>query len=86
MRGKAGVAEQAVGRRRQASEPAGSRERAANEHGFADPKNWRALTKLRLNANYATTLLRTLLPTNAEMSRWLDAADDHPAPDSHQPY
>ncbi|WP_406278714.1 transposase [Streptomyces sp. NBC_00191] len=47
-----------------------SRERAANEHGFADLKNWRILTKLRLNAQHATTLLRALLVlTNAEISR-----------------
>ncbi|MFD7472262.1 transposase family protein [Streptomyces sp. NPDC059837] len=43
-----------------------SRERAANEHGFADLKNWRVLTKLRLNAKHATTLL---VLTNAETSR-----------------
>ncbi|MFE3653211.1 hypothetical protein ACFXO2_36430 [Streptomyces sp. NPDC059152] len=54
-----------------------SRERAANEHGSADPKNWRVLTKLRLNAKHATTLLRALLfLTNEEISRWLDTADD----------
>ncbi|MEV6213013.1 transposase family protein [Kitasatospora sp. NPDC051914] len=47
-----------------------SRERAANEHGFADLKNWRCLTKLRMNAKNATTLLRALLVlTNAEVSR-----------------
>ncbi|WP_406424422.1 hypothetical protein OH809_02525 [Streptomyces sp. NBC_00873] len=38
-----------------------SRERAANEHGFADLKNWRILTKIRMNARHATTLLRALL-------------------------
>ncbi|MFF0163984.1 transposase family protein [Streptomyces sp. NPDC005263] len=37
-----------------------SRERAANEHGFADLKNWRILTKVRMNARHATTLLRAL--------------------------
>lgn len=47
-----------------------ARERAANEHGFADLKNWRILTKLRLNAKHATTLLRALLVlTRAEISR-----------------
>ena len=38
-----------------------SRERTANEHGFADLKNWRILTTVRMNARHATTLLRTLL-------------------------
>jgi hypothetical protein len=37
------------------------RERAACEHGFADLKNWRILTKLRLDARHATQLLRALL-------------------------
>jgi hypothetical protein len=47
-----------------------SRERAANEHGFADLKNWRVLTKVRMNARHATTLLRALLVlTNAEVQR-----------------
>ncbi len=47
-----------------------SRERAANEHGFADLKNWRLLTKVRMNARHATTLLRALLVlTNAEAHR-----------------
>nr|WP_260848739.1 transposase family protein [Streptomyces sp. SLBN-118] len=47
-----------------------SRERAANEHGFADLKNWRILTKVRMNAKHATALLRALLVlTNAEVSR-----------------
>lgn len=47
-----------------------SRERAANEHGFADLKNWRILTKVRLNAKHATALLRALLVlTNAEITR-----------------
>ncbi|MEU8691485.1 transposase family protein [Streptomyces sp. NPDC048665] len=47
-----------------------SRERAANEHGFADLKNWRILSKVRTNAIHATTLLRALLVlTNAEVSR-----------------
>ncbi|MFD4860614.1 transposase family protein [Streptomyces atratus] len=47
-----------------------SRERAANEHGFADLKNWRILTKVRMNARHATTLLRALLVlTNAEIVR-----------------
>jgi hypothetical protein len=38
-----------------------SRERAANEHGFAALKNWRILAKLRVNARRGTTLLRALL-------------------------
>lgn len=38
-----------------------SRERAANEHGFANLKAWRVLTKVRMSAAYATTLLRALL-------------------------
>lgn len=47
-----------------------SRERAANEHGFADLKNWRILTKLRMNATHATTLLRALLVlTRHEITR-----------------
>ncbi|MFH9354928.1 transposase family protein, partial [Kitasatospora sp. NPDC017646] len=47
-----------------------SRERAANEHGFADLKSWRVLTKLRMNAEHGTALLRALLVlTNAEISR-----------------
>ncbi|WP_328499965.1 hypothetical protein OG828_02585 [Streptomyces sp. NBC_00457] len=46
-----------------------SQERAANEHGFAELKNWRVHTKLRLKAKHATTLLLALLAlTNAEMS------------------
>ncbi|WP_406336775.1 transposase family protein [Streptomyces sp. NBC_00203] len=47
-----------------------ARERAANEHGFADLKNWRVLTNLRLNARHATALLRALLVlTRTEVSR-----------------
>lgn len=38
-----------------------SRERAACEHGFADLKAWRVLTKVRMNTMHATTLLRALL-------------------------
>ena len=34
-----------------------NRERAAIEHGFADLRNWRILTKLRTNTRQATTLL-----------------------------
>lgn len=45
-------------------------ERAANEHGFADPKNWRILTKVRMKARHGTTLLRALLVlTNWEITR-----------------
>ncbi|OII67885.1 hypothetical protein [Streptomyces sp. CC77] len=47
-----------------------ARERAANEHGFADSKNWRVLTKLRLGARHATALLRALLVlTRVEVAR-----------------
>jgi len=47
-----------------------SRERAANEHGFADLKAWRVLTKVRMDAQHATRLLRALLVlTNAEVTR-----------------
>ncbi|MFI5688646.1 hypothetical protein [Streptomyces sp. NPDC051636] len=47
-----------------------ARECAANEHGFADLKNPRVLTKLRLKARHATALLRALLDlTRAEVSR-----------------
>lgn len=38
-----------------------SRERAANEHAFADIKAWRILAKVRMNARHATDLLRALL-------------------------
>ncbi|WP_406102628.1 transposase family protein [Streptomyces sp. NBC_01003] len=38
-----------------------SRERAAVEHGFANLKSWRILTKVRMNTRHATTLLRALL-------------------------
>lgn len=45
-------------------------ERAACEHAFAHLKNWRILTKLRLGARHATTLLRALLVlTNCEVAR-----------------
>jgi hypothetical protein len=47
-----------------------SRERAANEDDFADLKNWRILTKVRMNARHATTLSRALLVlTRAEITR-----------------
>jgi DDE superfamily endonuclease len=45
---------------RQASQ-ALSAARAPVEHGFSDLKNWRILTRLRLNPAKATTLLRALL-------------------------
>ncbi|MFF4116904.1 hypothetical protein ACFY0P_26030 [Streptomyces sp. NPDC001714] len=39
---------------------------------LAHRKNWRVLTKLRLSARYATTLLRArLLPTPTEVARRL---------------
>ncbi|MFD9607320.1 hypothetical protein ACFVRD_49490 [Streptomyces sp. NPDC057908] len=38
-----------------------SRERAAVEHGFANLKTWRFLSKVRMNTRHATTLLRALL-------------------------
>ncbi|MEV0239911.1 transposase family protein [Streptomyces sp. NPDC050674] len=44
--------------------------RAVCEHTFAHLKNWRIITKLRLSARYATTLLRALLVlTNTEVAR-----------------
>lgn len=47
-----------------------SRERAANEHGFADLKNWRIPTKVRMNARHGTQLMRALLVlTNAHVAR-----------------
>jgi len=35
--------------------------RAPVEHGFSDLKNWRSLTRLRINPSKATALLRALL-------------------------
>ncbi|MET7896587.1 transposase family protein [Streptomyces mirabilis] len=47
-----------------------NRERAAVEHGFANLKSWRFLSKIRINARYATTLLRALLVlANTEVHR-----------------
>jgi hypothetical protein len=47
-----------------------SRERAAVEHGFANLKSWRILTKVRMNVHHATTLLRALLVlANCEVQR-----------------
>ena len=47
-----------------------SRDRAANEHGIADLKNWRILTKLRMHAKNATRLLRALMVlTQSEITR-----------------
>jgi len=44
--------------------------RAVCEHAFAHLKNWRILTKLRLDVRHATTLLRALLVlTNIEIAR-----------------
>ena len=44
--------------------------RAPVEHGFAALKNWRILTRLRLNPTRATNLLRAMLVlTNLETSR-----------------
>ncbi|GAA3842047.1 hypothetical protein [Streptomyces chiangmaiensis] len=69
MRGSAGDTEQAAEAAEKQANRLVSWERAANEHGVADPKNWRVLTKLRLNAKHATTLPRALpFLTNAEMS------------------
>jgi hypothetical protein len=46
------------------------RERAPVEHGFADLKNWRILSKVRMNARHATQLLRALLVlTRTEITR-----------------
>ncbi|MFI2207813.1 transposase family protein [Streptomyces sp. NPDC020192] len=47
-----------------------SRERAANEHGFANLKTWRVLAKVRMNTRHATILLRALLVlANSEVQR-----------------
>lgn len=47
-----------------------SRERAAVEHGFANLKTWRFLSKVRMNTRHATTLLRALLVlANREVQR-----------------
>jgi hypothetical protein len=47
-----------------------ARERAPVEHGFADLKNWRILTRLRISTRHATRLLRALLVlTNLEITR-----------------
>lgn len=47
-----------------------SAERAPVEHGFANLKNWRILTRLRTNPAGATRLLRALLVlTNLEITR-----------------
>jgi hypothetical protein len=47
-----------------------NRERAAVEHGFANLKSWRILTKIRMNARHATTLLRALFVlANTEVHR-----------------
>jgi hypothetical protein len=47
-----------------------SRERAAVEHGFANLKTWRFITRPRMNARHATTLLRALLVlANSEVQR-----------------
>jgi hypothetical protein len=35
--------------------------RAPVEHGFSNLKNWRILTRLRMNPGNATTVLRALL-------------------------
>ena len=47
-----------------------NRERAAVEHGFANLKTWRFLTKIRMDARHGTTLLRGLLVlANTEVHR-----------------
>jgi hypothetical protein len=44
--------------------------RAPVEHGFAELKNWRILTRLRMDPRHATRLLRALLVlTNLETTR-----------------
>ena len=43
--------------------------RAPVEHGFSDLKNWRILTRLRLNPGKATTLLRALLVLTRQHTR-----------------
>jgi hypothetical protein len=52
------------------------RERAPVEHGFADLKNWRILTKVRMNPRHATQLLRALRPHPHR---------DHPLTGPHPP-
>ncbi|MET8221656.1 transposase family protein [Streptomyces hirsutus] len=39
-------------------------ERAACEHAFAHLKNWRVLTRLRLDVKWATRLVRALMVLN----------------------
>ncbi|MFD4032452.1 transposase family protein [Streptomyces sp. NPDC058637] len=47
-----------------------NRERAAVEHGFANLKTWRILTKVRMSTRHATTLLRAVLVlANTEVHR-----------------
>jgi hypothetical protein len=47
-----------------------SADRAPVEHGFAALKNWRILTKVRMNPVHATTLLRALMVlVNTEITR-----------------
>ncbi|MEU0119732.1 transposase family protein [Streptomyces bobili] len=47
-----------------------SRERATVEHGFADLKSWRILTKISMNVHHPTRLLRALLVlANREVQR-----------------
>ncbi|MFI9559521.1 hypothetical protein [Nonomuraea endophytica] len=47
-----------------------SREPAAVEHSIGDLKNWRVLTRLRVNARHATVFLRALLVlTRLEVAR-----------------
>ncbi|MFB8774867.1 hypothetical protein [Streptomyces broussonetiae] len=46
------------------------RARAAVERGFANLKSWRLLTKVRMNARHAPTLLRALRAlANTEVHR-----------------
>ena len=55
--------------------------RALVEHGFAHPKNWRILTRLRTDPAKATTLLRALFVlTNLEVNRsqTIKSADTRP--------
>jgi hypothetical protein len=62
-----------------------SRERAAVEHGFANLKTWRVLTKVRMHARHATTLPPAGPPSRAMwcaaglVRRWLARRRASPA-------
>jgi len=52
------------GAREEAGQPADYRRRAVCEHAFAHLKNWRVLTRLRLDVKWATRLVRALMVLN----------------------